>query len=62
MRVGGRAGVSQWSVETKRRFRRQKKAEAEERRGRSSDSVALFREGDSKSSTGQPTNQTVKQE
>jgi hypothetical protein len=58
VRAAGRGGVSQWSVETRRRFRRQKKAEAEERRGRSSEPVVLVKkEGDNKSSPGQPTDE-----
>ena len=62
VRTDGRAGVSQWSAETRRRFRRQRKVEAEERRGRSSESVVMVKnEGEDKPSAGQPTNETVKQ-
>ena len=42
VRADGRAGVSQWSAETKKRFRRPKK-EAEERRGRSTESAVLVK-------------------
>lgn len=59
VRADGRAGVSQWSAETKQRFRRQKK-EAEGRRGRSSESVVLFQDTKS-SSPGQTTSETIKQ-
>lgn len=62
VRTDGRAGVSQWSVETRRRFRRQKKVEPEERRGRSPESAVLVkREEDNESLAGQPTNGTVEQ-
>ena len=62
VRTDGRAGVSQWSAETRRRFRRQKKIETEERRGRSSESVVLVKkEGENGPAAGQPANETVKQ-
>ncbi|KAF9650134.1 hypothetical protein BDM02DRAFT_3268196 [Thelephora ganbajun] len=48
VRADGRAGVSQWSAETTKRFRRQRK-ETEEKRGRSSESVVLVKEEDKKS-------------
>jgi len=46
VRASGRAGVSQWSAETTKRFRRQK--EAEERRGRSPGTTGLKREEETK--------------
>lgn len=60
VRADGRAGVSQWSTETKKRFRRQKK-EPEERRGRSPESsVVLVKTEDSNSSPDQTTKETIK--
>lgn len=58
-RADGRAGVSQWSTETKRRFRRKKK-EAEEIRGRSPESVVLVN-GEPKQFSDQTANETTKQ-
>ena len=46
VRASGRAGVSQWSAETKKRFRRQK--DAEERRGRSPGTTGLTRQDETK--------------
>lgn len=60
VRADGRAGVSQWSTETRKRFRRQKK-EAEERRGRSPESVVLVKEEDTNSPPDQTANETIKQ-
>lgn len=60
VRADGRAGVSEWSVETKKRFRRQKKVETEERRGRSSESVVLVKKEEGESSSHQPTKETTK--
>jgi len=59
VRADGRAGVWQWSAETAKRFRRQKK-EAEERRGRSPKPVALVEEEDDRPPVDQPTNETIK--
>ena len=59
VRADGRAGVSQWSTETRKRFRRQKK-EAEERRGRSPESVVLVKEEDTNSPPDQTANETIK--
>ena len=61
MRAEGRAGVSQWSAETAKRFRRRKK-ETEERRGRPSGSVALTKEEDDRPPLDQPTSETIKQQ
>lgn len=62
IRADGRAGVSQWSSETKKRFRRQKK-ETEARRGRSPESVvpAVKEEDTNPSDTDQTVNETIKQ-
>ena len=61
VRANGRAGVSRWSVETRTRFRRQKK-EAEERRGRSTEPVVLAKkEEENKPSPDQLTDETTKQ-
>lgn len=54
VRADGRAGVSQWSAETKKRFRRPKE-EVEERRGRSPEPVVLVTKGDTKPLPDQPT-------
>jgi len=61
VRTGGRAGVSEWSAETRKRFRRQKKVEAEERRGRSTEPVVLVKEEENNPSPNQPTKETTKQ-
>lgn len=60
IRADGKAGVSQWSTETKQRFRRRKK-EAEERRGRSPESVVLVKTEDVKTPPDQTTDETIKQ-
>lgn len=60
VRAGGRAGVSQWSVETRKRFRRQNK-ESEERRGRSRESVVLVKKEDTDTSPDKTTNETTKE-
>lgn len=61
VRADGRAGVWQWSAETRERFRRQKKVEAEERRGRSPESVVFVKnEGGNRSSPDPPTSETMK--
>jgi hypothetical protein len=60
VRTDGRAGVSQWSAETRKRFKRQKK-EAEERRGRSPESVVLVKNEDTKPSPDPSANETIKQ-
>ena len=57
VRADGRAGVRKWSTETRGRFRRQKKVETEERRGRSPESVVLVKEGDNHTPPDQPTKQ-----
>ena len=54
VRADGRAGIWQWSAETKKRFRRPGK-EVEERRGRSPESVVLVKEEDTKQSPDEPT-------
>ena len=56
VRAGGRAGVSEWSAETKKRFRR-RKTEPEERRGRSPEPVVLE---DTKRLPDQLTSETTK--
>ncbi|KAF9785190.1 hypothetical protein BJ322DRAFT_1108649 [Thelephora terrestris] len=60
VRSDGRAGVSQWSTETKGRFRRQKK-EAEERRGRSPESVVLVKEEETSTPPDESTDKTITQ-
>jgi len=56
VRADGKAGVRQWSTETRGRFRRQKKIETEERRGRSPESVVLVKkEGENHTPPDQPT-------
>jgi len=60
VRADGRAGVSQWSAETTKRFRRRKK-EAEGRRGRSSEPVVLVKEENTMPLPNQPTSETIKQ-
>lgn len=57
VRTDGRAGVRQWSTETRGRFRRQKKVETEERRGRSPESVVLVKEGGNRTPPDGPTKQ-----
>jgi len=59
VKADGRAGVSQWSAETKTRFRRRKK-EVEERRGRSPESVVLVKEENTEPLPNQSTNETVR--
>ena len=55
VRADGRAGVRHWSTETRGRFRRQKKIETEERRGRSPESVVLVKkEGEDHTPPDQP--------
>ena len=56
VRADGRAGVSEWSTETRKRFRRRK--EIEERRGRSPESV---KKEDTNLSPDQTTSETIKQ-
>ena len=61
IRADGRAGVWQWSTETKQRFRRQKK-ETGERRGRSpGSSVVLVKTEDTNPAPDQATNEITKQ-
>lgn len=60
VRADGKAGVSEWSTETRKRFKRQKR-EIEERRGRSPESVVLVRQEDTNSPPDQSTNETIKQ-
>jgi len=57
VRADGRAGVRRWSTETMGRFRRQKKVETEERRGRSPESVVLVKEGGNHTPPDEPTKQ-----
>lgn len=59
VRADGRAGVSQWSAETKTRFRRQKRG-AEERRGRSPEPAMPAKKEDTKPLPDQLTSETVK--
>jgi hypothetical protein len=60
IKADGRAGVSQWSAETKQRFRRQRK-ETEERRGRSPGPGVQIETEDTKSPPDQTANEIIKQ-
>jgi len=59
VRASGRAGVSQWSAETTKRFKRQRVAE--ERRGRSPGTTALTREEETKALPDQTAGETTGQ-
>lgn len=60
VRADGKAGVSEWSTETRKRFKRQKR-EIEERRGRSPESVVLVKQEDTNPPPDQSTSETIKQ-